>query len=282
MNFFFVSDLHGREELYKKLFAAIARYRPDAVFLGGDLLPSGLAASGEQKEFIDDFLYPEFNLLRTVFANDYPRIFLILGNDDSRLEEAAILQYDLDGLWEYMHWKIAEISGFRVYGYSFVPPTPFHLKDWEKYDVSRHVDPGCIAPEAGYRTIPVPDNEIKYGTIARDLEEFTGDGDLDRSIFLFHAPPYKSRLDRAALDGKLIDHVPLDVHVGSIAIERFIRNRQPLLTLHGHVHESSRLTGVWSEKIGRTVCLSAAYEGPELALIRFEPENPDQAIRELI
>ena len=72
-----------------------------------------------------------------------------------------------------------------------------------------------------------------------------------------------------------MDHAPLDVHVGSIAIRRFIEARQPLVTLHGHVHESARLTGAWQDRIGRTVCLSAAHDGPELALVRFDLEQPE-------
>ncbi|HEX9636153.1 MAG TPA: hypothetical protein VGB99_01370 [Acidobacteriota bacterium] len=32
----FVSDLHGRASLYRKLFEAIDLVRPDAVFLGDD------------------------------------------------------------------------------------------------------------------------------------------------------------------------------------------------------------------------------------------------------
>ena len=78
-----------------------------------------------------------------------------------------------------------------------------------------------------------------------------------------------------------MDHAPLDVHVGSIAIRRFIEARQPLLTLHGHVHESARLTGAWRDRLGRTHCLSAAHDGAELALVRFDLESPGQATRAL-
>jgi Icc-related predicted phosphoesterase len=80
----------------------------------------------------------------------------------------------------------------------------------------------------------------------------------------------------------MVDHAPLDVHVGSIAVRRFIEERQPLLALHGHVHESSRLTGSWKDRIGRTVCLSAAHDGPELAVVRFDPTRPEAATRELV
>jgi hypothetical protein len=48
------------------------------------------------------------------------------------------------------------------------------------------------------------------------------------------------------------------------------------------VHESARLTGAWRDRIGRTVCLSAAHDGPELALVRFRLDDPAVATRELV
>jgi Icc-related predicted phosphoesterase len=130
--------------------------------------------------------------------------------------------------------------------------------------------------------VPAKASEIRYGTIAKDLALLVGDAELDRAVMLFHAPPHDTTLDRAGLDGMTIEHVPLDVHVGSIAIRRFIEERQPLVTLHGHVHESARLTGSWHERIGRTHLFSAAHDGPELALVRFDLEDPASATRELI
>jgi Icc-related predicted phosphoesterase len=79
-----------------------------------------------------------------------------------------------------------------------------------------------------------------------------------------------------------MEHAPLDPHVGSIALRRLIEARQPLVTLHGHIHESARLTGAWRDRIGRTICLSAAHDGPELALVRFDPGAPEHATRELV
>ena len=80
----------------------------------------------------------------------------------------------------------------------------------------------------------------------------------------------------------MVDHAPLDVHVDSTAIKRFIEKRQPFATLHGHVHESSRITGSWKEKIGSTHIFSVAYGGPELAVVRFDPEKPQDARREIL
>ena len=76
--------------------------------------------------------------------------------------------------------------------------------------------------------------------------------------------------------------VPLDVHVGSAAIAQFITEKQPYLTLHGHVHESTRLTGEWKQQFGRTWAFSAAHDGPELALVTFDLHNLREAQRELI
>jgi uncharacterized protein len=283
---FFASDLHGRIERYARLLAAVEAERPTAVFLGGDLLPSGFGLVGsvdpDHQDFINGYLGPAFDRTRAALGRDYPTVFAILGNDDPRFEEAAMLDAGTRGLWRYAHDQAIEWGGYTVFGYACIPPTPFRLKDWERYDVSRYVDPGCSSPEEGWRTVPANESDVRYGTIKDDLQALAGDRPLDRAIMLFHAPPYETPLDRAALDGKSVDFAPLDVHVGSIAIQRFIEARQPLATLHGHVHESARITGTWRAEIGRTHAFSAAHDGPELALVRFDPENLSAATRQLI
>ena len=283
---FFVTDLHGQVDRYAKLLACILNERPDAVFLGGDLLPLGssllMRSDTEHADFVIDYLVPSFTKLRNTLGEQYPSLFVILGNDDPRSEEPEILKAAKNGLWSYMHGRKAMFARFNVYGYGCVPPTPFLLKDWERYDVSRYVDPGCISPEEGWRSVATEENDVKWGTIAKDLDVIVNDDSMERAIFLFHTPPYDTPLDRAALDGKIHEHVALDVHVGSIAVRRFIEKRQPLLTLHGHVHEAARLTGQWKTRLGRTVCINGAHDGPELALVRFDLESPDGASRQLL
>jgi hypothetical protein len=70
--------------------------------------------------------------------------------------------------------------------------------------------------------------------------------------------------------------------VGSIAVRRFIEERAPLVTLHGHVHEAARLTGEWRCRIGCTHALGAAHDGPDLALVRFDPDDLESASRDLL
>ena len=283
---FFASDLHGSRERYASLFRAIEAEGPRAIFLGGDLLPPpfarGARPAPESDDFLNDYLAVRLEGLRERLADRYPAVFVILGNDDARFEEAALLDVAARGLLRYAHDRRLPFGAYDVCGYSCVPPTPFRLKDWERYDVSRFVDPGCVSPEEGARTVPVAANEVRYGTIQQDLDRLAGDRAQDRTVYLFHTPPHRTLLDRAALDGKTIDHVPLDVHVGSIAVRRFIETRQPWLTLHGHVHESASITGAWRDQLGRTPMLSGAHDGKELALVRFDLEEPGSATRELI
>jgi len=277
-NCFFVSDIHGRTELYNKLFNEILVQKPKVVFLGGDLLPHQYL----HKNFIFDFLQLNLQSLKTKLQIHYPKIFLILGNDDARIEEPLIQKLEEELLIEYIHLRKTNFLEYDIYGYAFTPPSPFLLKDWEKYDVSRFVDPGSISPEEGKRTVDVSLHEKKYSTIKDDLNSLTKNDDLTKAIFLFHGPPYQSNLDCVASVGKLIDHAPVDPHVGSIAIKRFIEKKQPWITLHGHIHESSQISGSWKDKIGQTHCFSAAHKGNELALVKFELSKPEKAERILL
>jgi Icc-related predicted phosphoesterase len=282
----FVSDLHGHPERYEKLWRAVEDVVPAALFLGGDLLPSGLTGISSldprHGDFVNDFLMPGFERIRAKLGQRYPEVFLILGNDDARFEEAAFLDAGASGVWTYAHNRICQFMSYRVLGYAYVPPSPFLLKDWERYDVSRYVPPGCISPEDGRRSVAVPRSEVRYTTIQKDLDDLTADEPLQNAVCLFHSPPHETNLDRVANDGKMIDHVPLDLHVGSIAIQRFIEQRQPLVSLHGHSHESARLTGSWRDRIGRTHLLGAAHDGDELALVRFDLDDPESAARDLL
>ena len=254
------------------------------MFLGGDLLPRSAfsAIQSTQDDFLDDYLVPIFTRTRAALGVDYPDIFLILGNDDPRREEERFVAAATDGIWHYIHGRRLFLRDFPIYGLAYVPPTPFLLKDWERYDVSRYVPPGCVSPEEGRRSVPAESSEIKWATIQKDIASLVGEDLMDRAVFLFHTPPSDTPLDRAALDGKTYEYVPLDVHVGSIAVKRFIEERQPLLTLHGHVHEAARLTGEWKIQIGRTICINGAHDGPELALVRFELDSPENATRDLL
>ena len=281
---FFATDLHGKTDRYEKLVQKIREDKPRAVFLGGDLLPFTpklILEGGEPDHFLIDTVAPMFEDLQSETGSDYPRVFSIMGNDDAKIFEKSFLELEKRNIWEYSQEKIIELEKFKVFGYAYVPPTPFHLKDWEKYDVSRYVDPGCIHPVDGKHSVNVEKRKRKYETIKDDLDSLEKD-DFSNWIMLFHSPPYDSLLDRADLDGKTIDHAPLDNHVGSIAIQRFIQTRQPGITLHGHIHESTKLTGQWKQQFWNTWSFQGAHYGIELSIVIFDAENPENSKRVLI
>ena len=180
----FVSDLHGQTHRYEALFLKIKEEKPSAVLLGGDLLPS-FVSRGES-DFLNNYLARKFIALKKHLGSNYPRIFLILGNDDGKSQEEDLIRYMIqDKIWEYIHYKSAQFGPHNIFGYAYVPPTPFLNKDWERYDISRYTDPGCVAPEEGWRSVEKPINIIQHSTIKKDLNDLIGDMDLSKSIFLF-------------------------------------------------------------------------------------------------
>ncbi len=274
MNCLFVSDLHGNKKRYKKLFGIVDEKKPDAVFFGGDLLPNSFRIDCD----IDKFLEEEF-FSKVKKYNEKTRFFVIMGNDDPRVFEKHFIDADKKGLIEYVSEKTVKFNDLFVTGYPFVPPTPFQLKDWERYDVSRFVDVGGISPEEGIRTVDVDKDLVRFSTISDDLKNIVKNAPAEKTIFLFHSPPYNSNLDRAGLDGKMVDSAPMDVHVGSIAIQRFIEKYQPFLTLHGHIHETVSLTGQWREKFGKTISFTGSSYDSELVIIDFDTNNLEKTER---
>jgi Icc-related predicted phosphoesterase len=78
----------------------------------------------------------------------------------------------------------------------------------------------------------------------------------ERAVFNLHAPPFGTQLDEAPLlDANLQVQATLGqvrmVPVGSTAVRDAEQTYQPLLGLHGHIHESSGI-----RRIGRTVVLN--------------------------
>ena len=83
------------------------------------------------------------------------------------------------------------------------------------------------------------------------------------SVFCFHVPPHNSRIDDAPLLDKnmkpnFFSGTPDMASAGSIAIRKMIEKYQPMLGLHGHIHESKG-----KYKIGRTECLNPGSEYSE-------------------
>jgi uncharacterized protein len=84
--------------------------------------------------------------------------------------------------------------------------------------------------------------------------------DPRRAVFMIHVPPHDSGLDTAPLlDENLRPTVSagdvLRGPVGSTAVRRLIETYQPVLAIHGHIHESGG-----ERKIGQTLCINPGSE----------------------
>jgi uncharacterized protein len=92
----------------------------------------------------------------------------------------------------------------------------------------------------------------------------------EHAIFNIHVPPKDSTLDTCArLDTSVWPPAPVMrggqpemFGAGSVAVADAIRDYQPLVSLHGHIHESTGVT-----KIGRTVCINPGSEYQDAALL---------------
>ena len=84
--------------------------------------------------------------------------------------------------------------------------------------------------------------------------------DPRRAVFMIHVPPYDSGLDTAPiLDANLRPTISagdvLRGPVGSTAVRRIIETYQPLLSVHGHIHEAGG-----ERRIGETLCINPGSE----------------------
>ncbi|MFZ4547402.1 MAG: metallophosphoesterase family protein [Bacteroidales bacterium] len=281
----FVSDLHGKMSRYEALFKIIRKEKPDFVFLGGDLLPhrniQNQSGAKDESNFVNDFLFRKFEKLKETMECAYPDIFLIPGNDDRKIVFDSVADGEKADLWRNIHNQCVVIGKYRFYGYGCVPPTPFMIKDWERFDCSPEINMGCIAPADGIFSAP-PLHDPKKDTIENDIGKLIEDDDLQFGVFLFHSPPFQTVFDQALIrNGRFGDEVSVK-NVGSKAILNFIMESQPYITMHGHIHESVGITAQWQQELGRTWACSAAHDGPELSVVKFNLNDPKSATRRLV
>jgi Icc-related predicted phosphoesterase len=104
---------------------------------------------------------------------------------------------------------------------------------------------------------------------------------VDRALFCLHCPPFESQIDQAPLLDKNLKPVieggrPVIVPVGSKSVRKIIEKYQPLLGLHGHIHECRGFMN-----IGRTQCMNPGSEYTEGLLSAYLIEVDGLKIRKL-
>jgi Icc-related predicted phosphoesterase len=279
---FFATDIHGSEVCFRKFLNAASAYEADVIILGGDitgkqLVPivreghlwraseGGMSEVLESEQEVDEFVkrvqsvgaYPivvdaddEQALIRdreyrdrcfrklmlegvarwTELADERLRpkgveCYIGLGNDDEPEVEEILKQAS----WvQYPEGEILSVRGHEMVSWGWSNRTP--------WDSPREQDEAELK-----RSLTV---------MAEALEK------PDQAIFNVHCPPAGSGLDVApAIDE---DFRPLTegaqlkmISVGSTAVREVIEQFQPLLGLHGHVHDSRAVN-----RIRHSTCLN--------------------------
>jgi uncharacterized protein len=284
---FFATDLHGSEQCFRKFLNAGALYDANFLIIGGDILGKRLVPIIEDKAGGYNAEYAEQRytglgadglaaLKRTIRARgDYP--IVTTREESQQFGDAEHMDavfrkvaYDSVADWVTLAEERLRGSGRRC----FVAPGNDDFLEIDSAlknsDVVEFAEDRCIRLDEDYEMIttgysnPTPwdtereltENDLKARITALAAEA----GDTERLIAVLHPPPYDCQLDLAprlredysiVMTGGQAQMVP----VGSTAVREFIEEAQPLLGLHGHVHESAGST-----HIGRTLCINPGSE----------------------
>jgi len=280
MKIFFATDIHGSEVCWRKFLNSAAFYKADLVVLGGDVTGKAMVPITAYNGYWQATLRGETMRLDTKAELDdviarirnsgfYPAIMsqdelTHLGENESavgeRFEQEMISSLDrwldmadgklrggdipcilnggnddifeIDSVIEaspcvsFAEGKLMDLDGFSLVSMGWTNPTPWNT----------------------YREAPEDELAAKIEVLAGLVP------DMSRAIFNFHAPPYGTGLDEApALDDTLrpMHGGAVMKAVGSTAVRDAILKHQPMLSVHGHIHESRAI-----KRLGRTMAIN--------------------------
>lgn len=287
LTIYYASDVHGSDRCWRKFLAAGRFYKAQVLIMGGDLTGKAIVpiARHDQQRHTTTFLgeeraaknvseleelvsairfngfYPwiaepfEIETLREQSQDQEALFERVMTAEtrrwvdlaDERLAGSGVEAYVMagnDDPWSIdlaleksesllpCDDRIVEVHGHEMLSSSYANPTPWHSpRELDEDELYRRLD-----------------------ALARQLRE------PKRAIFNLHVPPYGSGLDTANELNPDLTRVtkhgePVDIPVGSHAVRQLIEDYQPLLTLHGHIHESRG-----AAHIGRTLALNSGSE----------------------
>ena len=265
MKVLFATDLHGQPGHLQELAHWARTHRPDLFLLGGDALPDADPADpvGSQVHF----LLTEMRRYLEVIKSQRSDINIAIspGNHDWLCTYDAMKAMEREGLLRVIESDNGmQIEKYTFLGYWYAPPCPYAVKDFERLDFSDQAyrfDGGVIWDRQQKRVIGV-DGGTYLGQVPTIRDELAQLPRIDGPdwIFVAHAPPLETDLDL----------LPAVGHVGSQSIKEFILQRQPLLSLHGHIHESPGLSGRFWQYLGQTIAVNPGQRNDGLAAVLIE------------
>jgi len=248
----YTADLHGDRELYRETLALARSLRVRAIVLGGDLAPHATVV--EQAAFFHEFLVPLVREYREESAS--ADLFYVMGNDDWSANLRILTRSGIQG-FHHLHGAVLPfLGGSWIAGMASVSLTPFALKDWERWEEGR-ADEGLspVIRFDGFRSRedgsvhPFDFRGREWEEwLGKDLESIARELHPERTplVCCFHGPPH----------GTALDQIHGEVHVGSRMVRKFLEERRPLLSLHGHIHESPAVSGRFADRVGPTICVN--------------------------
>lgn len=284
------ADIHGNIIQYEKIKQLVVERGVSFVFLCGDILPkTGGTWTPENKirtiqmqaDFINDYFIQYLTDLGRV-----AQVYAIFGNDDFKSNYHLLGEADIPGV-AFLDGEVAKLpienQDIFVAGYPYVGMTPFLHKDWERWDSVPGDTPHELYRTDGY--ISIGDRHVAVEraneslTIRDDLARLATLSDPRRTIYVFHEAPYDTPLDQIAPDNKYIKDDLL--HIGSVAMRDFIEQQQPLVTMHGHIHETFAESGDYTWRSGQSLSLTAAndFASDTLSCVLFSATDTTQVER---
>jgi Icc-related predicted phosphoesterase len=283
---FFATDIHGSEKCYRKFLNAGKFYGVEVLILGGDITGKALVpvmkrkdgsyqarVDGREQVIYEDGLQDVLSTIRS--AGLYPYIateeeIQDLASDKEKLRRVfeGIVRKSLDD-WMQLARERAKPHGIEVY----IQPG----NDDEPAVLDAMSSDFVVNPEGKLIHLRDAVPMISYGhsnrtpwNSPRELDEEQLAAEIDKmaarlpnyelAVFNMHVPPKDATIDRAPMLDEDLKPVVRAGEIqmagaGSIAVREAIQKYQPLLSLHGHIHESGGMA-----KIGRTIAINPGSE----------------------
>jgi uncharacterized protein len=287
---FFATDIHGSDRCFRKFLNAARFYSCDVLVMGGDITGKMLvpivdqgsgryrtSLFGRRREVSEDQLPALRKHIADAGYYPYdttPDRIRDLDDDPAAVEQLfrTVMQATLRSWLELAEERLAGSNTICLLAPGNDDP-PFI--DELLRTSSRVINPEGIVVElpggfpmisVGYSN-PTPwasPRELTEDALSQRIEqEVSKLPDTRRAIFNLHVPPKETPIDQAVdLDEELRPRLragsPVIVGVGSSAVRRSLEDHQPMLGLHGHIHESRG-----EARLGRTLSLNPGSEYSE-------------------
>lgn len=278
----FVTDLHGSSKCFRKFINAAPIYRADVLVLGGDLTGKAIQTIVRQAggRWRCTFIGAQYDVEEGPDLDALERLIEDHGYYPYRAEPGEVEALEAEGQVESLFTKMMETrlnAWFALADERLRPagvPLFTMLGNDDPAELRTLLDATPWGTHAEGRVVMIDDHEmISWGysnitpwhshreqteeQLATTLRELAGGlKDPERAIVNVHVPPFGTQLDDApVLDADLrvvqsmgqVKFAP----VGSTAVRDFELEVQPMLGLHGHIHESPGI-----RRLGRTIAVN--------------------------